>query len=137
MASSCKGAGTKRYVTSIERQEPGLGSSGLCVGDSVALSLQDHSPATDDDPQKRGAEGRDRHVGQQSGNRPLHLRSLLFAVLTYPVRHPGSLLSGDVLEEHSHATGDVSDESDAEDGNRCACPDFPDDPFHLRVLLFL
>jgi len=60
-----------------------------------------------------------------------------FAVLKYPIRCPESQLAGEVLEEHSHAAGDVSDESDAEDGDWYDCQEFRDDPFHLRFLLFV
>jgi len=63
----CKGigTGTKEYMTSIERARARDGIiRALRLGNMSVLSSEAYSPASDDNPQKRGAKGRDRHVGQ-------------------------------------------------------------------------
>ena len=57
----------------------------LRLGDMSAFLSEAYPAATDDNQEKRGAEGRDRHVGQQVSNRPPHLRFLLFVVLDLPL----------------------------------------------------
>ena len=100
-------------------------------------SLEEHSHEGGSVSDESDAEKRDRHARQYFRENPPHLRSLLFTVVNYPIRLPESQLSGDVLEEHPHAAGDVSDKSDAEDCDRHTRQQFRDNPLHLFFLLLV
>ena len=62
--------------------------------------------------------------------------SLFSPPLCGVLRGPESQVSGDVLEEHSHAIGDVSDESDTEHCDRRTRQQLSHDSLHLHFLLF-